>query len=251
MSKNIEYEYRAILFVDLLGFKNKVNQSAFDKELLNKVFNAVNSLHKAKEDNYKEPMPGGKIGVEISSFSDSLVISKDIYEPGSFFYLLNMAYFAMVEIVANGFLARGAITVGQLYHNNKVIFGPAMNDVYLLESKCAIYPRIIIQKNIFENMILKDSLNGIGEDRKLYESLVQEDSDGLLFIDFLSKYHQMDDDAYLWILGKTKELIINGIKENQGNESVLQKYEWLKNYFNDSVDNLPSNDERVPSKIYE
>lgn len=244
-----KYQDRVILFIDLLGFKNAVNGSVYSDELFAKVMRAVNSLYKAKGDNYNGSMKGTEIGVEISTFSDSLVISKDIYEPGSFYYLLNMAYFAIIEIVASGFVARGAITVEKLYHDEKVIFGPAINDAYVLESKCAIYPRVIVQKDVVEKMLLKDHFNEIEEERRWYEKLLKEDEDGLLFVDFLTPNHQFDDfEAYCWLLGQTKKIIQEGLNSNI-DESVKQKYIWLKTYFNKTLELLDADNEMLPTKI--
>lgn len=245
---NKKYHDRAILFIDLLGFKNAVNDSVYSEELFAKVMRAVNSLYKAKSDNYNGPMKGGEIGVEISTFSDSLVISKDLFEPGSFYYLLNMAYFAITEIIASGFVARGAITVGKLYHDEKVLFGPAINDAYMLESKCAIYPRVIVQKEIVEKMLLQNHFNEIEEERRWYNQLLKEDEDGLLFIDFLTPNHQFDGfEAYCWLLWQTKKIIQEGINSDN-NESVKQKYIWFKNYFNKTLELLADN-EMLPTKI--
>lgn len=247
--KKPEFQFRAILFIDLLGFKSAIDKSVDDEELFKKIHSAVNSLYRAKDENYKGPLLGKDFGVEISVFSDSLVISKDLNDSGSFYYLLNIAYFTIIEILSSGFLARGAITIGKLYHNKKVIFGPAINNAYLLESKCAIYPRVIVEKEIVEKMLLENHLNEIDEERKWYEKLLKEDEDGLQFIDFLSPYHQFDDfEEYCWLLGKIKELILTGMNSDN-NLSVRQKYIWLKNYFNNTLDQLIINSESLPTKI--
>lgn len=243
-----KYQDRAILFIDLLGFKNTVNDSVSSEKLFKKVFRAVNSLYKAKNDNYKGPLKGKEIGVEISTFSDSLVISKELCEPGSFYYLLNMAYFAIIEIIESGFISRGAITVGKLYHDEKVIFGPAINDAYLLESKCAIYPRVIVQKDIVEKMLQNDHFNEMDEERRWYDKILKEDEDGLFFIDFLTPNYQFDDfESYCWLLGQMKKIIQDGLN-SVNNESVKQKYIWLKTYFNKTLEMLPD-DEMLPTKL--
>lgn len=39
---------------------------------------------------------------------------------------------------------RGAVTVGAIHHDQHIVFGPALNRAYELESKVAFYPRILI-----------------------------------------------------------------------------------------------------------
>ena len=44
----------------------------------------------------------------------------------------------------NGFLFRGGVTVGDLVHEDEAVFGPGLNRAYYLESKIAMYPRIVL-----------------------------------------------------------------------------------------------------------
>ena len=60
----------------------------------------------------------------------------------------------IVDIAYNNrVIVRGGIARGGLIHDKEMVVGPAMVDAYLLESKKAVYPRIIISeelKNEFE-----------------------------------------------------------------------------------------------------
>jgi hypothetical protein len=47
-------------------------------------------------------------------------------------------------LAVSGFWIRGAVTVGLIHHDEHIVFGPALNRAYELESKVAIYPRILI-----------------------------------------------------------------------------------------------------------
>jgi hypothetical protein len=50
-----------------------------------------------------------------------------------------------------GFYIRGGLTVGSLIHiRNKIVFGPALNRAYELESRYANFPRIILDPNVPE-----------------------------------------------------------------------------------------------------
>lgn len=44
-------------------------------------------------------------------------------------------------------LSRGGIAVGELYHQNGIIYGPALLTAYQLESQAATYPRIVLEKD--------------------------------------------------------------------------------------------------------
>src|ERR1700756_3728702 len=49
---------------------------------------------------------------------------------------------------ALGFLIRGGIALGGLYHSSDIVFGEALIDAYRLESKVAVYPRILISPTV-------------------------------------------------------------------------------------------------------
>ena len=44
----------------------------------------------------------------------------------------------------NGFLLRGGVTVGDVIHEDEIVFGPGLNRAYYLESKIARYPRFVL-----------------------------------------------------------------------------------------------------------
>jgi len=64
------------------------------------------------------------------------------------FIFINMAYFLTNSLIDYGFIIRGAITIGDLYHDERIVFGPALNQAYEIESTIANYPRVIVDKRI-------------------------------------------------------------------------------------------------------
>ena len=244
-----QYQQRAVLYLDILGFKEAICQSEKDPSEFEKILKAVNSIFREKETNYNGPLKGCDIGVDISTFSDCIVVSKTLDTPNSFFCLVNMAYFALTEMIEYGFFARGAIAIGNLYHDEKVVFGQAMVDAYLMESNSAIYPRVIIKKTDLERMITDNNFNSRDDERRYYGHVTQIDNDGFVFVDFLTPNHQFDyDEGYYWLLGKTKKLIVDGLNKYKNDARVLPKYEWLKTYFNETLARLVQSEE-IPTKI--
>jgi hypothetical protein len=51
-----------------------------------------------------------------------------------------------IKLIGYEILLRGGIVVGKLLHENNIMFGPAFNQAYDLESKSALYPRIVIDE---------------------------------------------------------------------------------------------------------
>ena len=53
-----------------------------------------------------------------------------------------------VRLLTEGLLIRGAVAKGPLYHKQSVMFGPALLDAYGLETNVAMYPRIVLSREV-------------------------------------------------------------------------------------------------------
>jgi hypothetical protein len=125
-----------------------------------------------------------------------------------------------------GVLIRGGYSFGQLYHENGVVFGEAMVDAYQLESKHAVYPRILVSDRIFEQ------LTGLPEKDR---DFLLQDADGCWHLNYLSAMLQHSSDgpideeqAKRW---KRAHLatIDAAIAANEG--AVVEKWIWFKDQF--------------------
>jgi len=158
-----------------------------------------------------------------------------------------------IRALSFGLLIRGAITVGEFYHENQIFLGKAFDEAHDLESKLAIYPRIIISNRIFnENLILEPVDQNLPDSYKIWLT----DSDHINYLNyfhmspFLQAFQPPDkrfplDKKHLneviqnWIRDSSE--IINekiNLYNSQGNIKVLQKWLWYQNYFKNSIINL-------------
>jgi hypothetical protein len=104
--------------------------------------------------------------IRVSTFSDNVVASNTRAVQEHFLYTLAVIQFM---IAGMGFLLRGGVTIGQIVHEKDVVFGPALNRAYEIESTVAVMPRIVIdtdRRHMF---------------RSLPSFVVEEE--GLLFLD--------------------------------------------------------------------
>lgn len=76
-----------------------------------------------------------------------------------FFVLLDVIHLQL-ELMGLGILIRGGIAIGPLYHSGQIVYGPAMNQAYLLESVYAVYPHIILDEQTAVNGTLKTCAQG-------------------------------------------------------------------------------------------
>src|SRR3990167_2294781 len=149
-----KYENCIIAYIDLLGFKEAVA----DEEKMESILDLLTQFIKQNGDHTPEWGYDTKTNEPIiqsissSAFSDHIVISflviEDSYEDIRLLMVMQKLQNHIGDIamtaLSKGFLIRGAVTIGKLYHQNNMVFGKALVDAYNLESQTAIYPRILI-----------------------------------------------------------------------------------------------------------
>ena len=184
-------------------------------------------------ENYHGTLAEHTIGKQISVFSDSIVISYDANTPGAGFYILMDVVYICNDLLSMGFPVRGGITIGSLIHKENICFGPAMNRAYLLESKCAVYPRILVDPPVIENAIKAPGLANTSEmESKYIQSLVEQDNDGLFYVEHLGQVQEFGEYDYIPFLQGVGEKIATSLQLYKNDTHVMQKWMWLQEYYN-------------------
>ena len=228
------YEERIVAFVDILGFSSMVEKSAEDAEMYESIKLALETIQKVKANTDIK-------GAKVTTFSDSIVISYPTKTNGSLFIILINLIHLQLNLLQQGILVRGGIAKGQVRHVQEMVFGPAMVSAYELESKYAVYPRIIVEKEVvdWEQDNYRKQVYGAEYDiDDLMHLLKKDEYNDIYYIDILHQDQEVDQtEEYEIILRKLRTTIITGLKSK--NKSVVMKYIWLKNYFNDIVTSYP------------
>lgn len=160
------YEQKIIGYVDILGWSSSCEDSSTFPHLreatqtiashaqnfsdsLKRVLRNTQGVHTEVTDQH--------CGVEFSFFSDNFAVSVPIQNPDIVFKIL--AY-ASHHLLLCGFSVRGAVALGDLYHNRGIIFGPALVGAVELE-KVAEYPRILCSNELIQFL---EKINYKGDD---------------------------------------------------------------------------------------
>lgn len=215
-----KYENRYVFFIDVLGFSQKVKDSSKPSEIIDIVDCLKNDFIQANEE--------FKLQLEITQVSDCIIISFE----KSFNFILHYILYIIAYVQANalvkyGLLFRGGGTYGKIIHNQHYLFGEAYNRAYNLESKYALYPRVIIDKQIIEELKTY-------EKESCMEYLQEEDI--FYYVDYI-KSEIFSVDTYnkkIEFYLKLKEKIENVLHNNK-NENVIAKYKWLIFKYNDAI----------------
>lgn len=234
----MNYEFRVCSFIDILGFSHHIDESIIGEK---DVEAKIQSIASAIEVISNTPTRGNEEFAQtkrITQFSDSIVISFKLDDQDQVFHTLMDYMFISLDLVTKGYLLRGGITWGKLIHTDKSIFGPAMVDAYKLETKRAIFPRIIVNKDIYD--LGKLVYNGDPETlREVLDNILTEDDDGELYIDYISKANsEFNEPVYdtLTYINSLKDIIEKAMATK--NPTVISKMYWLKNKVNNYIENL-------------
>jgi hypothetical protein len=142
-----KYERRVVAFYDVMGWKSKIDRAGADSARITQLKNIVRLFSTTRgEYGVGTPFQG-----RITTFSDNVVVSAntDVNSLFTVIVRLGMMQFGAAQI---GFLIRGGITIGDILHDEHVVFGPALNQAYLLECSKADKPRIVIDPAMLDEL---------------------------------------------------------------------------------------------------
>ena len=155
----VETEPRIICFMDILGFSELINE--YDSDITSTVLQDIQeSFALAKTHLLENKTQQNKDVVrhlKYQTFSDNICISIPYFDNENDFlanFNLLITYVRGVQsiLMTKGFFTRGGVSTGSYYADNNIIFSKGLVNAYHLESKKAIYPRVIFDKSILEKL---------------------------------------------------------------------------------------------------
>ncbi len=238
----MDYEDRFVAYVDIWGFKKLIERSVGPCRLISPE-QIKEILEWAKPAGTDQIVLGdigdiSESGHIMTQFSDCVVITVSKTKQGIMHLLHHVARIGY-RLFRFQIICRGGITRGDVYHDGQVIFGPAMNEAYRLEQKCAKYPRVILSEDV-----VRDALSADPNAKQF----ILRDDDGYHFVNtlwVLRKYMDFESGPPDYIKRLCIEFEKHLIKEmqdslsedNQKKEgeqkelSLFEKYKWVTKYF--------------------
>jgi len=186
------YREALLAYIDILGFRNLIETSATDPSTVPIILNTLSRLK-------KQTSEGGRVIREEGNqrpssifrafnFSDLTVRATFIDTSTNYIDILRweFLYLSSIQVTLTcelDILLRGGISIGQISMEpdtaiaDDILFGPALVRSYELESKTALWPRLII-----DSQVIAKTKQHQGS---LWPEYIQKDEDGLFFIDYL------------------------------------------------------------------
>jgi hypothetical protein len=199
-------DFYFVAFLDILGFSNMVRhdcESCGRDTFIKNLF----SLYK-----FTKKIGENSPHLDIIQFSDSVVFSMPLSKD-NFVYFINVISDYQYNLFKENLLCRGGIAFGKHFSREGFVFSNGLIEAYLLEKQSAIYPRILISKDLLNLIYVKETPSDV-------PLLVESDDE--IFVDFLASRNLEEVSKYL-----------NLILENNDSRdsSIKKKYHWLMEYF--------------------
>lgn len=251
----IKYSKKIIAFIDILGFERLVNDSRNNPEVIGRIYNTLRQSERIAQSSLKAQLKVLKVDQKnytSRAFSDTSIICGpyDSHHDLSFITTWIMMYQFLLWREKQIFI-RGAITYGDLYVDEGIIFGPALINAYHLEkdTQKAIWPRVLIDQSLLNK--------STPEERKRdFLEFLKQDDENLVYLDYLREwFHQTILIDNKRVVGERKQDIgspatffmehknaimvqVNKAAElkNQDEcEEIIRKYVELSKYHNSTI----------------
>jgi hypothetical protein len=217
MSDAAQYEERYCAFVDILGFSSLVASIRHDPALFEPIYDA----------DFRAQM-----------ISDAVCVSAKNNASGLGTLCISLTELNL-SLLHQGYFMRGAIVKGTLYHDDKIAFGDALIRAYNIEQNIAVYPRIILTREVVTDIREFQTLRFTSS----FEHLLRQSADGPYHLDILGQelnaINILADQRELNAaeLNKTTKLLQEKLDESVDNPRHFEKVQWFAAYWNDVFHN--------------
>lgn len=202
--------YTFVSLLDVLGYKNKIND---DRQNGKEDFKLKleSSLSILSEINETE--------ISYQAISDTIIVSAHPSTPFSEF--LTVLARVHRSFLKNGLFLRGGISFAPHFKSGPLTYSHALPVAYDIEQKQAIYPRIVIDRNIMEMVTqggkLESEMSRIATNKLICRE------NGIYFINTVG-----DSPESCYALAK--KIYDAEAAFLDGNEHELAKHRWLQNF---------------------
>lgn len=202
---NTTYTYTALL--DVLSYRFRLEQdiSTGEYSLKNDLEGALSIFDSVNADIFG-----------VQAISDTIIMTCSKHENfEEFLEILKTVYIAFLK---KGLYVRGGVAYSRHYQSGRLTYSHALAKAYEIESKIAIYPRIMIDKNIVA------MYKGGANLPKIFGKGLLAQHNGGCFVNVLDKDNWCD------IYENASAMYVKDRLSLVNNESAFAKHQWFENY---------------------
>ncbi|HEY5214753.1 MAG TPA: hypothetical protein VIJ38_17195 [Acidobacteriaceae bacterium] len=235
--KRVRYKRSLICHLDLLGFREliRTKKPGEISKMLRLFSTAVKPSTRGKE----VKALGAKQFVAFSDLHITVIPTEpedDSARGLIFLQIIRLVHAQWKLFFDHGILVRGGIVVGDAIRSYDRFFGQGIIDAYDVESKQALYPRIVVHASVFEELKVNPQVwthdGGRKGEIKAVKNLLHHDvENGLYYIDYLRVMEsELDNpDYYSDCLEMFRTKVGEMISETS-HAGAISKLEWMQRY---------------------
>ncbi len=238
-SESLKYQYRIVAFLDVLGFESMLyefenealeNKKEDDTRLVSQkatdfvnVFKDVTNLMDDFDCNYY-------------LFSDNICLTVDPHHNKS---LIVDILFTISNLFRKfsqmGYFLRGGIDYGLMLDEKSIAMGVPLANAYIMESKKAIFPRVIMSDRFIEFI---DDISFDETNQFNIENFISKNSE-IKYVNLF--YNVIKTDDKITFFEQYKKVIEDQLFVNKEKENIFIKYTWIAKEYNEFLDNYVGN----------
>jgi len=225
----IEFEERAVAFIDILGFSVLVNNAELDSSVLSKLNSLIDLLTSVipfLDSGVNRDVPSHLIPTH-TYISDSIILSAPLHDEEMTSYDgLSIIVMRCIQLTHHflkaGYLVRGGISIGNVWHTPSNIVGPAYQKAYQIEKDGSI-----------PSIVLSDTAKDHWRNHS-FGSRMCIQNDGITMVNGLHDYYIPNNTSH----GVTEqrfesyESLADDSINSELPDSAKDKWLWFKEYLN-------------------
>ncbi len=258
MTYNYKYSYRAVAFLDVLGFKNKLQEFEQDAE---KFYNDQRNTsdddtmdesnvenghfyYSSKAADFIETFNSAisKLDKDKFSyylFSDNICITAHNSEDDAklLIELLLVVSELYYEFIKKGYFLRGGIDYGLFIDKSSIALGIPLANAYQIESLQAVFPRIVLSNNFIKQ--LEDYTNrGYEGFLSILANTLIKKSCEIHYLNVFVHIFKVEDKEIFF--NRYCESISTNLESSIEKENIFLKYQWLANEYDSFIEEYTS-----------
>jgi hypothetical protein len=226
-----------VAFIDILGFSHVATSCATmedSQRVLDSIVAAIDDSRNFVRQSFADS-ESARVGRWATKFfSDNLAFGyafDDTAEDhaATAWFIIRCAQRYQLRMATSGYFVRGALTVGPICLTDEIIFGSALIECYLLESKASIVPRVVLSEPL-QQLVTKSFLADSGRSDKEASQAICRDVDGLWFVNYLQAAQNAEGIQWEFI-EQHKASVLESLSHTTRHD-VLPKFGWACRYHN-------------------
>lgn len=209
------YAGRHIAFLDILGFSDLVTRGSV-LDAGGPLASIQSLLKRASNQLAIDPGPEWR----GYWFSDSIIITGPPNLCG-LRTVLAQAHGVYGTLIARQRLLRGGVVCGEVFEEHGLLFGPGLVEAHELESKVAIYPRLVVSESLYERN--RETLIAHAAPQMCFR--LRRDFDGAPFVEPLHTVPRTTDRTRWW--ADFRATATQGLQGAAGDTHIALKYRWM------------------------